>query len=199
MATTDISTKKVSTLNPSEALSSRWIKVSTWRLRGIGIVRIIFGLIWAIDAWFKWQPSFLDTITSMLNDKLKGQPPATQAWITFWIHTVNLDPAFFAHLVAITETLLAIGLILGAFSNSIYVIGAVLSVMIWSTAEGFGGPYDSGSVDIGASIIYAVVFAVLFFANAGMYLGVDRRLTPALKRFGFLASGPINTSVPLDI
>jgi thiosulfate dehydrogenase [quinone] large subunit len=199
MATTDISTKKVSTADPSEPPSSRWIKVSTWRLRGIGIVRIIFGLIWAIDAWFKWQPSFLDTMTSMLKDQLKGAPPSTQAWLTFWIHTVNLDPAFFAHLVAITETLLAIGLILGAFSNTIYVVGAALSLMIWSTAQGFGGPYGSGSVDIGASIIYAVVFAALFFANAGMYLGVDRRLTPALKRFGFLASGPINKSVPLDV
>ncbi len=199
MAITDIATKKSSIADSSELPSSRWIKVPTWRLRGIGIVRIIFGLIWAIDAWFKWQPSFLDTITSMLNDKLKGQPLATQAWLTFWIHTVNLDPAFFAHLVAITETLLAIGLILGAFSNSIYVIGSVLSVLIWATAEGFGGPYDTGSVDIGASIIYAVVFALLFFANAGMYRGVDRRLTPALKRFGFLASGPINRSVPLDV
>jgi thiosulfate dehydrogenase (quinone) large subunit len=198
MATTDISTKKVSTAAPSEPSSSRWIKVSTWRLRGIGIVRIIFGLIWAIDAWFKWQPGFLDTITSLLNDKLKGQPPAMQAWLTFWIHTVNLDPAFFAHMVAITETLLAVGLILGAFSNTIYVIGAVLSVLIWSTAQGFGGPYDSGTVDIGTSIMYAVIFAALFFANAGMYLGVDRRLTPALKRFGFLASGPAQTPGPLD-
>jgi nitrite reductase (NO-forming) len=34
-------------------------------------------------------------------------------------------------------------------------------VLIWSTAEGFGGPYTSGASDIGTAIIYAIVFAGL--------------------------------------
>jgi nitrite reductase (NO-forming) len=35
------------------------------------------------------------------------------------------------------------------------------SLLIWATAEGFGGPYTSGASDIGTAIIYAVVFAGL--------------------------------------
>lgn len=27
-----------------------------WRLNGIGLLRILFGIVWGIDAWFKWQP-----------------------------------------------------------------------------------------------------------------------------------------------
>jgi hypothetical protein len=27
--------------------------MSAWRLTGIGLLRITFGVVWAIDAWFK--------------------------------------------------------------------------------------------------------------------------------------------------
>jgi hypothetical protein len=35
-------------------------------------------------------------------------------------------------------------------------------VVIWAVAEGFGGPYGSGSTDIGAAVMYAVVFLALY-------------------------------------
>src|SRR5580658_5914206 len=50
--------------------------------------------------------------------------------------------------------------------------GAVFSVLIWSIAEGMGGPYGSGSTDIGTSIIYALVFVCLLTLAA--YTGTDR-------------------------
>jgi hypothetical protein len=34
----------------------------------------------------------------------------------------------------------------------------VFSLLIWSVAEGFGGPHTSGATDIGTSVIYVVVF-----------------------------------------
>ncbi len=93
--------------------------------------------------------------------------------------------------MAIGEIAVAIALILGVFTNLATVGGAALALVIWSTAEGFGGPYAPGSADIGSAIIYAVVLAGLFLAQAGLYIGLDRRLTPALGRLGFLASGPL--------
>ncbi len=126
-----------------------------------------------------------------------GQPRPIHHWIVFWINTVGVDPTFFAYLVAVSETAIAIALILGAFTNLTAVVGTVLSVVIWSTAEGFGGPYTAGSTDIGAAIIYVLVFAGLVLGSAGLYYGVDRRLTAALGRFGFLASGSFKrTSSP---
>lgn len=165
------------------------IALSSWRLKGMGILRIVFGLVWAIDAWFKWQPDFIHNFESYLTGSLDGQPAAVQAWIHFWINIVNVNPHFFAYLVAIGETAVAIGLIFGLFSNLTYIVGILLSVVIWATAEGFGGPYAPGSTDIGAAIMYALVFVALFLSHAGLFYGLDRYLVPILGRFSFLASG----------
>src|SRR6266699_814480 len=170
------------------------IALAPWRLKGMGILRIVFGLVWAIDAWFKWQPDFIHNFKSYLTGSLDGQPVAVQAWINFWIRVVNVNPHFFAYLVAIGETAVAIGLIFGLFSNLTNIGGVLLSVVIWATAEGFGGPYAPGSTDIGAAIIYVLVFAGLFLANAGLYYGVDRWLSSKLGTLSFLASGREKTS-----
>lgn len=160
-----------------------------WHLTGLGILRISYGIVWAADAWFKWQPKFIDNMISYLTSSLAGQPPAVQAWIHFWHHIVGVDPRLFAYSAAIAETAIAIGLIFGVFSNVVNISGSLMALAIWSTAEGFGGPYTAGSTDIGAAIIYALVFAALFLSRSGLYLGLDSRLTPALGRWGFLASG----------
>ena len=83
------------------------------------------------------------------------------------------------------------GLIFGVFSNLTNYGGALLTLVIWSTAEGFGGPYKAGSSDIGAAVIYPLVFTGLFLANAGLVWGLDSWLTPKLGRFGWLASGSL--------
>jgi uncharacterized membrane protein YphA (DoxX/SURF4 family) len=162
-----------------------------WRLKGAGALRIAFGIVWAIDAGFKWQPGFTNNVVAYLAGALNGQPPAIQAWITFCLHIVQVNPPLFAHLVAIEETTVALALILGAFTNLASFVGMSMSLIIWSTAEGFGGPYMASSTDIGTAIIYVLVFIGLFLTSAGLYLGVDRRLGPMLGRWSFLASGRI--------
>jgi len=165
--------------------------LSSWRLKGIGLLRIVFGLIWAVDASFKWQPGFIGTFSDFLTGALEGQPPAVQAWINLWINVIKVNPSVFAHLVAIGETAVALGLILGVLSNLADIGGALLALVIWSTAEGFGGPYAAGSTDVGSALIYVLVFVALFLTHAGLVSGLDRQLTPAMGRWGFLASGPL--------
>jgi thiosulfate dehydrogenase (quinone) large subunit len=172
------------------------IKVSTWRLKGIGVLRIVFGLVWAVDAWFKWQPDFINKFADNLSGAQDGQPWLIHHWIGFWISTVGIDPHVFAHLVAVGETAIAVGLLLGIFSNLNYVVGILLSLIIWTTAEGFGGPYSASSTDIGAAVIYPLVFAGLYLSSAGLYLGLDGKLSPLLGRFGFLGTG--NAGQALD-
>jgi uncharacterized membrane protein YphA (DoxX/SURF4 family) len=169
--------------------STNLITLSSRRFKGIGILRIVFGLVVAIDAWFKWQPTFINNFTSYLTGSLDGQPAAVQAWIHFWIQVAQVNPHFFAYLVAAGESAVAIGLIFGLLSNLTDIIGMLLTAIIWSTAEGFGGPYQAGSTDIGAAIIYTLVFAGLFLTRAGMYYGIDRYLGSLLGRWSFLASG----------
>jgi thiosulfate dehydrogenase (quinone) large subunit len=168
--------------------------LAQWRLKGIGLLRIGFGVVWGFDAWFKWQPDFTNNITGYLTDAQArdGQPALVKNWIGFWVNTVNVDPHLFAYVVAVAETLLAIALILGIFSNLTYVGGSLLALVIWSTAQSFGGPYAAGSTDIGAAIIYVLVFAGLFLSAAGRYIGLDRTLSSRLGRLGFLASGTVH-------
>lgn len=166
--------------------------LSPWRAKGIAILRIVFGIVWAVDAWFKWQPSFIDNLTSYLTGALPGQSPQIRAWIHFWHDIVGIEPRLFGYLTAIGETALAVALILGAFMGLSTFLGIVLSIGIWTTAEGFGGPYAAGSTDIGAAIIYVLVFVGLYLAQAGLTWGLDRRLTPALGRWSWLASGPFH-------
>jgi len=165
-----------------------------WRTSGIGLLRIVFGLIWAVDAYFKWLPDFRNNLDDYLTGALKDQPAAVHAWIGFWVNTVGVNPHAFGYAVAAAETAVALGLILGLLSNLTNIGGTLLSLVIWSTAEGLGGPYKAGSTDVGAAIIYALVFAGLFLASAGLYVGLDRWLTPVLGRFGVLASGPLEVS-----
>ena len=162
-----------------------------WRLTGIAVLRIIFGLVWGVDAYFKWQPEFINNFMDYLTKGGEGQAPIVQGWINFWMNIIHINPQLFAYLTAIGETAVAIGLIFGIFSNLTNVLGILLSLVIWSTAEGFGGPYVAGSTDIGAAIVYPLVFVGLFLSSAGLHIGLDHRLTLALGRWGFLACGPL--------
>lgn len=153
----------------------------SWGPKALGIVRIIFGIVWAIDAWYKWQPAFLNDLPHYMSRHIEGQPALFQAWITLWANVVNLNPHLFAYLVALGETAIAIGLLLGLFNNLTYIVGLVLSFLIWSTAEGFGGPPHAGGTDIGTSIVYTIVFACLLFSAASRYFSLDQYLEARQK------------------
>jgi uncharacterized membrane protein YphA (DoxX/SURF4 family) len=159
------------------------------RDRAMAIVRIAFGLVIAVDAWFKWQPSFVHGFTNYLKSATDGQPQVVKDWINLVIHVMNINPHLFARVLALGETGVAIGLIFGVFTNTTCLIGALLTATIWSTAEGFGGPYKAGSTDVGAAIIYVFVFAALLISHAGRTWGLDRRLGDRLGRWSFLCSG----------
>jgi uncharacterized membrane protein YphA (DoxX/SURF4 family) len=127
--------------------------------------RIGFGLIWAIDAGFKWQSGFRQGFMGMVMQQGQGQPGWMHGWFQFWINLQHPDATFWAYLVAVVETVIALALLLGFARKYLYIIGALFSLTIWGTAEGFGGPYGPTSTDIGAAVMYAVVFAGLLALN----------------------------------
>ena len=129
-------------------------------------VRVAFGIMWAIDASLKWRASFRAGYLGMLTDARKGQASWLHPWFNFWIDLQRPRISFFAYLVASVETLIAVALILGFARKVTYISGAVFSLLIWSTAEGFGGPYTAQSTDIGTGIIYALVFVALLVMAA---------------------------------
>jgi nitrite reductase (NO-forming) len=127
----------------------------------IVLLRVSIGLVWAIDASFKWTPTFRSSYASTLTDAAKDQPGWLHWWFTFWVNLQSPHPIFFAYLVAVVETLLAFMLVFGFARKVAYVGGAVYGFLLWGTAEGFGGPYSPASTDIGTGIIYVIVFFAL--------------------------------------
>jgi nitrite reductase (NO-forming) len=124
-------------------------------------LRVTFGVIWLIDATLKWLPGFRDSYMSTIMGIRDGQPGWLRPWFDFWINLQHPAITFFWALVATAETLIALALIAGFARKTTYIAAIAFSVLIWATAEGFGGPYTSGASDIGTAIIYAVVFAAL--------------------------------------
>jgi nitrite reductase (NO-forming) len=151
-------------MDSENPLRLRLAKHVTW-------LRIAFGIIWAIDAGFKWTPIFQSRYLQDVIVASQGQP----AWILWLFHgaesVIRLDPRAFAVATAVFESLTALGLILGLARRIGYLAGLGFSLVVWALAEGFGGPYTAGSTDIGTGIIYAVVFAALY--------GLDRAVGPS--------------------
>jgi len=128
----------------------------------VAVLRIAFGIMWGIDAAFKWQPAFKEGFLDQIKSAADGQPSWLHGWFNFWAHFLSHNPHLFALLVTIIETLIALVLVLGVARRTAYLLAAIFSLMIWAIPEGFGGPYSATSTDIGTGIIYAVVFLSLY-------------------------------------
>lgn len=135
------------------------------------LLRIVFGVVWGIDAAFKWMPAFVNGLPGMIGSMTSGQPSWVADWLNFWLGIINIAPHFFAVLIAVIESALAVGLAFNLFPRAVYISGFAFSLAIWSVGESFGGPYAAGSTDIGAAIIYSFVFAALYFYRFGSVEG----------------------------
>ena len=135
-------------------------------------LRVTFGVVWLIDAILKWLPGFRAGYMDQLMGQADGQPGWLGPWFRFWIRIQHPRATFFEYLVAVAETLIAFAVITGFARKISYTAAIVFSFLIWSTAEGFGGPYTSGASDIGTAIIYILVFAALL--GFSYYEGTSR-------------------------
>ncbi|GBE11400.1 hypothetical protein BMS3Bbin12_00301 [bacterium BMS3Bbin12] len=150
---------------PLSASSARTTRDHT--LLWIHAARNIFGFLWAWDALFKWHPYFLTHFVNYLVDAQQGQP----AWLVHYLQAfvyviMHTDPLIFGLLAAATETIVAWSLLSGKLLRYLLPVGMAFSFLIWSTAEGFGGPYGNGRTGMpgnmfGTAVIYMLIFAYL--------------------------------------
>jgi nitrite reductase (NO-forming) len=124
-------------------------------------VRIAFGLVWAVDAMFKYRAGFHKEFLDMVKKAGEGQPHWLHWWFKFWSTTITPHPHVWAYALAAVETLIALALIFGFARKVTYIVTIFTALMIWAVAEGFGGPYTASSTDIGAAVMYAFVAASL--------------------------------------
>jgi len=163
-------------------------------------LRISFGIIWLIDAVLKWLPGFRSGYMGTIMGQAQGQPGWLTPWFHFWINLQHPQMTFFAYLVAVVETVIAVAVILGFARKLSYSAAIVFSLLIWGTAEGFGGPYTSGASDIGTAVIYAVMFAGLlllsYYSGPARY-SVDYYLETKLSWWWRLAE--LRRPAPADV
>ncbi len=156
----------------------------------ITILRLLFGCMWAYDAWLKWRTDFGDTFIHYLTLANQGQTPVIATWLTFWSHIANQHPHFWAYGIVLGEICIALGLLCGALTNLVCSIGMILALLTWSSLDGWGGLFGRGTIDGGIIVVYVLLFLGLMLSNAGQTLGLDRFLATRLGRWTFLASGP---------
>ncbi len=186
-----LQTRELRELRP-DVMTTTHMMSMTFQQKGIGVVRILFGVAWAVAAILKWQPAFIQSFATTVEGASQGQPAIVQVWISLWLNMVHMKPTVFGLLAALVESLLAICFIFGLLTNIAALIGIVWSFIVWSVPEGFGGPYVAGqSTDIGTAFPYILLCTLLLLLGSGRYLGIDRVLSPKLGRFGFLAAGPL--------
>ena len=131
------------------------------------IGRLLFGLLWTFDAALKWQPYFLTHFLAQLTPAVHGQPAWIAAYITFVIQVVKaVGPQVVAVVAAIIETSIAVSLLTGRGLQVMAPLGFLYSLAVWTTAEGWGGPYTTAGSGIrgdvlGNVLFYAVVFLFL--------------------------------------
>lgn len=137
---------------------------------GIETVRVLFGLLWAFDAFWKWQPYFLRHGITLLAAAEAGQPHWIVAYIGVFASVLGwFGPLIFGVTVALAESAIALSLLLKRAQYLLLPFGAFYSFVLWTTAEGWGGPYRTGATGnrgdmLGTTNIYVLVFLYLIVA-----------------------------------
>jgi nitrite reductase (NO-forming) len=163
-----------------------WV-INSRRVTGLALLRMAFGVIWAVDASLKWQPAFQANFQQILSGVAKGQPGFLNWWFGLWQYVVSGRAPIFGIMTAGTETYLALALLTGFARKFTYSLGIIYGLFVWSVAEGFGGPYMPGTTtDVGAALIYTLVFGALLLVDAGRF-SVDRLIEKKIPAWRWIS------------
>ncbi len=124
-------------------------------------LRKLFGVFWGIDGALKLLPQTPFWFSERVLAASIGQPAWLGGWFGFWVQQATDYSVFDVDVVAGLEFALAFALVAGFLRKSAYIGGIALSLLIWAVPEGFGGPYETGSFDIGTGVVYAMAFLFL--------------------------------------
>lgn len=151
----------------------------------LALARISFGLLWAYDAALKFQPYFLQHYLDYL---LAAQKDVAGTWRAgydqVWIVISQaVGPTVVAYAVGIAEAAIAVSLLTGRWLRVFGPVGIALSLVIWSTAEEWGGPYSMGVAAmmpmrlLGMAVVYALALIYVWMLYNPLDLLRGRRIS----------------------
>jgi thiosulfate dehydrogenase (quinone) large subunit len=155
------------------------VRLSHWRLKGIALLRCAFGGLWGYIAWQSCQPAFQIQIATSSHQQ-------GNAWGSFWLHLLSAQPVLSSYLLAVCESAVALGLIMGIFTNMIYLGGSLLSIFLWSTLGEWSIAPGMGNGTSGSTLLLLMIFLGLFLSNAGFYYGLDRYIATRASDWSLL-------------
>jgi len=143
------------------------------------VVRLYVGWTWLKAGWGKLtNPAWVGSqsgaaLTGFVNNaltKASGEHPDVQSWYATFLHNAVLPHvSLWSHLVAFGETLVGLGLILGAFAGIAAFFGILMNLNYLL----------AGAVSVNPILLMFSIFLVLAWKTAGWW-GLDRWLLPAL-------------------
>ncbi|MDG7006623.1 MAG: DoxX family membrane protein [Nitrososphaerota archaeon] len=170
-----------------EQFTTWWSRNAHW----LGVsLRVGFGTAWLIDGVMKFVWLAPSDVINLVQSSGQGQPSWLIPWYNFWTNLVSSNPAFALYGIGLWELVLGFALVFGLMRKLAYLSGILLSLLIYSIDEGFGGPYGPGSTDIGAAIIYLFVFFALIAlesATASNSLTLDSIIERATSKWASVA------------
>ena len=114
------------------------VALDNWFARNLSslktIVRMIFGVFWAIDGALKFAPGFVDSFSSMIKDAASGQPSWLAGWFSFWASITSSNPAFYVYSSGLLDLALAFGIIFGFLRKLSYIVRVWL-INVLKTAD----------------------------------------------------------------
>jgi uncharacterized membrane protein YphA (DoxX/SURF4 family) len=129
------------------------------------ITRLSLGIIFIADSLLKLIPDSAYLIKENVLTGAYGAGSFVYPWVAFWANFTANNINFFVVFAIIIEFLIGLFLILGFLRKFLYIIGAIYSIVIWLTISQFGGPYIAGTLDIGATPVYFLLFLLLIFTE----------------------------------
>lgn len=152
------------------------IKLITWRVRIISLLRVICGCFCLYDIWNKWQVGFSHYYLLTLTQAAHSQTPIATSWFNVWLHIAQLNLPGFALVVGLLEVCVGLCLITGTWTRLACAVGLGLTL---AGSIGVGLLHTTTgavSFDIGVLIIFLLAFIGLLLSNAGQHFSYDRWL-----------------------
>ncbi len=139
--------------------------------RTLDILRILLGLIWAVNLLFIFLPvswayfwsSFRDTAYSYAFSTLGGPGLAD---------FVAANPTVFGWSIVVASVYLTVALLLGFTVRLACVVGLIMSVVFFLT-QWYSTFVFPGGTDVGPHPLYLAIYVALFLGGAGRYWSVD--------------------------
>jgi hypothetical protein len=141
-------------------------------------IRIAFGAILLIDAILEYQTGTYQVFVSLLYSNASVSPEPLRGALVFAAELIGHQPAVWNAILAATELVLGLGVMLGLGAAWCLVAALPLFAGIWVFGQGLGLPFAAGTTDLNSGPLYILLSLVLLLGRSWRKWSVFRWVRP---------------------